>query len=142
MICPKCHSQMQEQEILTQSGEVFIDKCERCSGIWFDTGEAEKLKDEWTSVTLDDGDADIGKIYNEITSILCPRCNQQMKSVHDPRQSHIRYEICEEHGLFMDAGEFSDYREITLQEAFDHILELYKKGYKAPLTDPNDGQDQ
>jgi len=26
----------------------------------------------------------------------------------------------------MDAGEFSDYREVTLKEAFDHILDIYR----------------
>lgn len=122
---------MLEQEVLTQSGDVIIDKCERCSGIWFDSGEAEKLKDEWTSVTLDDGDKNIGKIYNEITSIDCPRCMKAMQSINDPKQHHIQYEVCREHGIFMDAGEFSDYREITLKEAFDHILDLYRSSNSA-----------
>ena len=118
---------MEEQKILTQSGEVHIDKCSRCSGLWFDLGEAEQLKDDWTSVFLDDGDAKIGKIYNEITQIDCPRCHAHMASVNDQHQKHIRYEVCRDHGVFMDAGEFSDYREITLKEAFDQILDLYKK---------------
>jgi uncharacterized protein len=125
--CPKCHSEMLEQKVLTQSGEVAIDKCERCSGLWFDSGEAEKLKDEWTSLSIDDGDANVGKIFNEITQIDCPRCLKPMVSMSDPKQPHIRYEVCKDHGVFMDAGEFSDYREITLKEAFDHILDLYRK---------------
>ena len=28
----------------------------------------------------------------------------------------------------MDAGEFTDFRELTLKEAFDHILDIYGKG--------------
>lgn len=126
MLCPKCHSKMLEQEVLTQSGDIIIDKCERCFGLWFDNGEAEKLKDEWTSISLDDGDKNIGKIYNEITSIDCPRCMKPMQSMNDPKQHHIQYEVCKEHGIFMDAGEFSDYREVTLKEAFDHILDIYR----------------
>ena len=118
---------MLEQKVLTQSGEVAIDKCERCSGLWFDSGEAENLKDEWTSLSIDDGDANVGKIFNEITQIDCPRCLKPMVSMSDPKQPHIRYEVCKDHGVFMDAGEFSDYREITLKEAFDHILDLYRK---------------
>jgi len=27
----------------------------------------------------------------------------------------------------MDAGEFNDYRELTMKEAFDHILNIYEK---------------
>ena len=118
---------MLEQKVLTQSGEVVIDKCERCAGLWFDSGEAEKLKDEWTSLSIDDGDANVGKIFNEITQIDCPRCLKPMVSMSDPKQPHIRYEVCKDHGVFMDAGEFSDYREMTLKEAFDHILDLYRK---------------
>ena len=126
---------MQEHKVLTQSGEVIVDKCERCAGIWFDLGEAEKLKDEWTSVTLDDGDVNVGKIYNEITNIDCPRCMKAMASVNDPMQTHIQYEVCAEHGVFMDAGEFSDFREITLKEAFDHILDIYKRSNNSPPED-------
>ncbi len=138
MRCPKCHAEMQEHKVLTQSGEVAIDKCERCAGLWFDLGEAEKLKDEWTSVALDDGDENIGKIYNEITNIDCPRCMKPMASVNDPKQAHIQYEICEEHGVFMDAGEFSDFREITLKEAFDHILDIYRSSNKSGSSDAGD----
>ena len=106
---------MLEQKVLTQSGEVVIDKCERCAGLWFDSGEAEKLKDEWTSLSIDDGDASVGRIFNEITQIDCPRCLNTMVSMSDPKQPHIRYEVCKDHGVFMDAGEFSDYREMTLK---------------------------
>lgn len=129
MRCPKCHADMLEQKVITKSGEVTIDKCSRCAGLWFDVGETETLKDEWVSVTLDDGDADIGKIYNEITDIDCPRCLAPMQSVNDPHQPHIRYEVCKQHGVFMDAGEFSDFREITLKEAFDQVLALYQENH-------------
>jgi len=133
--CPKCHSEMLEQKVLTQSGEVVIDKCERCAGLWFDSGEAEKLKDEWTSLSIDDGDASVGRIFNEITQIDCPRCLNTMVSMSDPKQPHIRYEVCKDHGVFMDAGEFSDYREMTLKEAFDHILDLYRKDSRPTQDD-------
>jgi len=76
----------------------MIDKCERCAGLWFDQGEAVKVKDERNSVTLDDGDAYLGQIYNEITKIDCPRCDKTMESVNDPKQPHIQYEVCQEHG--------------------------------------------
>jgi len=135
--CPKCQGEMLEEEVLTQSGEVIIDKCQRCSGIWFDHGEAEKLKDEWTSISLDDGDKNIGKIYNEITNIDCPRCLKPMQSRNDPKQQHIQYEVCSEHGVFMDAGEFTDYREVTLKEAFDHILDIYRSNNQ-PSEKSND----
>lgn len=127
MNCPKCHGKFAEQIFLTQSGEVVIDKCTRCSGIWFDKGEAEMFKNDWTSVSVDDGDRTLGMIYNEIKQINCPSCQQRMKSVTDPRQAHIQYELCPDHGFFMDAGEFSDFHELTMKEAFDYILDSYRK---------------
>jgi hypothetical protein len=54
---------------------------------------AEKLRDYWTSVSVDDGDEFLGMISSEIRNIECPRCQQPMKSVKDPKQSHILYEI-------------------------------------------------
>ncbi len=135
MKCPKCFGTLTEQSILTQSGEVIIDKCDRCAGIWFDKGEAEELKDDWTSVSLDDGDEMLGKIYNEIKNIDCPRCLQPMKSINDPKQKHIQYEVCPEYGIFMDAGEFSDFRELTMKEAFSHILDTYRQNKESRQDD-------
>jgi Zn-finger nucleic acid-binding protein len=129
MKCPKCHGELAEQTFLTQSGEVVIDKCKRCAGIWFDKGEAELLRDDWTSVSVDDGDQFLGMIYNEIRNIDCPRCQQPMKSINDPKQTHILYEICPERGFFMDAGEFSDFRKLSVKEAFDYILDMYRKDH-------------
>ncbi len=129
MKCPKCNGELAEQTFLTQSGEVVIDKCKRCAGIWFDKGEAELLRDDWTSVSVDDGDQFLGMIYNEIRNIDCPRCQQPMKSINDPKQTHILYEICSEHGFFMDAGEFSDFRKLSVKEAFDYILDMYRKDH-------------
>ena len=60
MKCPKCQGEFEEQTFLTQSGEVVIDKCKRCAGIWFDKGAAEHLKGNWTSVSVDDGDQTLG----------------------------------------------------------------------------------
>jgi Zn-finger nucleic acid-binding protein len=127
MKCPKCQGEFEEQTLLTQSGEVVINKCKRCAGIWFDKGAAELLKDNWTSVSVDDGDQTLGMIYNEIRNIDCPRCHKPMEAVTDPTQSHINYEVCPDHGFFMDAGEFSDFRELTMKEAFDCILAIYRK---------------
>ena len=56
MECPKCQSAMAEHTLSTLSGGVTVDKCSACSGIWFDLGEAELLKEKWMSDHIDDGD--------------------------------------------------------------------------------------
>ena len=29
-----------------------------------------------------------------------------MKKLNDPKQKHLEYEGCEEHGIFLDAGDY------------------------------------
>ena len=113
MNCPKCSGVMEEKNLRTLQGLVTYDQCSGCQGLWFDTGEAEKLKDTWRPDFIDTGDADSGKEFNEIRDVNCPRCDKQMEKVVDPKQIHIQLEACPEHGVFMDAGEFRDYKNET-----------------------------
>jgi hypothetical protein len=39
-----------------------------------------------------------------------------------PDQPHIWYEVCRDHGMFMDAGEFTDYKNETLADWFRSLL--------------------
>tara|TARA_R110000772_G_scaffold15931_12_gene45776 strand:+ start:976 stop:1332 length:357 start_codon:yes stop_codon:yes gene_type:complete len=113
---------MKAHSVVTLEGTVTIDKCQYCSGIWFDSGEAEILKKDWMSEFLDSGNLKSGKYYNEIDDINCPRCNKKMTVKQDPEQPHIRYETCDEHGVFMDAGEFTDYKHETLVDFFMKMI--------------------
>jgi len=126
MDCPKCNGEMQEHATTTLQGAVTIDKCTQCGGIWFDKGEAEILKGDWMSDFLDSGDPMVGKEHNANTEVNCPRCGNTMDSVNDPDQQHIQYEVCEEHGMFMDAGEFADYKNETLVETLAKFVNKAK----------------
>ena len=116
--CPKCGHGMEE----VTYGQVTIDRCTNCQGLWFDTGEAEALKDRWMGEALDTGDPDIGKKWNEVEDVSCPRCGDVMEKTSDPTQIHIWYEICPKHGMFFDAGEFTDYKYETLIDKFRGLI--------------------
>jgi len=75
---------------------------------------------------LDSGDPMVGKEHNANTEVNCPRCGNTMDSVNDPDQQHIQYEVCEEHGMFMDAGEFADYKNETLVETLAKFVNKAK----------------
>jgi len=122
MECPKCNAAMNEITVDTLGGEVVIDQCTSCKGLWFDNGEAEQLKSSWMSDFLDSGDPRIGKTYNRVRDIQCPRCSKTMKKVNDAKQTHLQYEVCPEHGMFMDAGEFTDYKHETLLDIFKGVI--------------------
>lgn len=130
MDCPKCNGQMLEHEVRTLEAKVVIDRCEQCSGIWFDHGEAELLKDDWMTEFLDSGDPMVGKSHNAQTNVKCPRCNTEMETKSDPKQSHIHYEVCEEHGIYMDAGEFTDYKYETVMDIFRDLISATLKKSK------------
>ena len=115
MECPKCHSEMEE---VTYGRGLVIDRCTNCKGIWFDTGEAEALKDKWMSEFIDSGAHGIARKSTEIVDIDCPRCGKRMSKVSVGKQPHIWYEACNEHGVYLDAGEFTDYKYETIIDKF------------------------
>ncbi len=105
MRCPKCRADM--EQIDYEGTE--IDRCTICSGIWFDVGEIDILKDKKAATAIDTGDVETGKRSNTIDSYQCPRCSGAMVRVVDPKQTHIWYETCSScHGSYLDAGELRD----------------------------------
>ena len=122
--CPKCGHGMDE---ISYGGDLLIDRCTHCQGIWFDHGEASLLNSKWMGEALDTGAASEGKKWDEVDDIPCPRCGRQMENVSDPKQPHIWYEVCEEHGMFMDAGEFTDLKNETLGDWFKGLLKGVRK---------------
>ena len=132
MQCPKCNSPMKEIKIEILHGSVVVDKCENCQGLWFDQGEAEALKGRWMADFLDSGDPEVGKSYDAVRNISCPRCSKPMKHMTDPNQPHLRFEvcdkeICDKHCMFMDAGEFTDFKHETPLDIFRGLIALVKK---------------
>lgn len=117
--CPKCGHGMLE---ITYGGDLVIDRCSHCQGLWFDHGEAEILKSKWMGDALDIGSRAKGKQWDTVDDIACPRCGKDMEKASDPDQPHIWYEVCLDHGMFMDAGEFRDYKNETLLDWFRSLV--------------------
>ena len=115
MKCPKCNGELAASKF----GDVEIDRCRNCKGLWFDAAEHEELKRREGSQAIDTGAA--GKAV-EGGSKLCPRCSVKMIDMVVAAQPHIKYESCGVcHGVFFDAGEFLDFREETLGETMRAI---------------------
>ena len=112
--CPKCEHGMEE---ITHD-DIAIDRCTNCQGLWFDTDEAHELKLRHGSEAVDTGDKSEGWKYDSRTNVNCPHCGKLMDLSYDPKQIHIWYEVCEDHGMFMDAGEFTDFKNETQLDWF------------------------
>ena len=116
--CPKCGHGMEEVSL----EGITIDRCSNCVGLWFDGEEASDLKSVDDSESLDTGDPQVGWKYDSVAEINCPRCGRLMDKSSDPKQIHIWYEVCEDHGIFFDAGEFTDYKYETLMDKFRGLI--------------------
>jgi PAT family beta-lactamase induction signal transducer AmpG len=124
MRCPKCRADMEQVDF--EGTE--IDRCETCSGIWFDAGEIELMQSKEAAASLDTGDASIGKAHNTNDQYPCPRCSGAMVRVVDSKQTHIWYETCSScSGSFLDAGELRDLATVSISDFFKGLATPERK---------------
>ncbi len=116
--CPKCQHGMEE----VTHQEVTIDRCTNCQGLWFDDDEAHQLKSIEGSEALDSGDPTEGWKYDSRAHVNCPHCGKLMNQSFDEKQKHIWFEVCVDHGLFMDAGEFTDFKTEDMLDWFRSLI--------------------
>ena len=84
-------------------------------------------KDQWRSEYVDSGETEIGSKFNKVRDINCPHCGKLMEKLTDPKQSHLEFEACAEHGIFMDAGEFTDFKYETVLDKFRALAAAIKR---------------
>jgi uncharacterized protein len=124
MDCPKCGAAME----LVKVEDVEIDRCGGCGGMWFDLLEHEHLKAIAGSEQVDSGAPGRGQKQDQIRKANCPRCKTPMIGMVFAEQTHIHYEMCSVcHGVYLDAGEFADFKHLTLGERVKHALGLFKQ---------------
>ncbi len=124
MNCPKCNSPMHKVSV----DEYEVDCCGQCDGIWFDLREHDHLKDiRGSEDRIDTGDPEKGKQMNAIRDINCPRCTAKLIKIAMPDQPHIQYEQCATcGGAFFDAGEFTDWKHLSVGEKVKRIVKPFK----------------
>jgi Zn-finger nucleic acid-binding protein len=117
--CPKCAAEMQTVEY----EGVQVDRCTGCKGIWFDILEHEDLKSISGSESIDIGSVEMGKLQDGNNRINCPVCKVPMIRMVVSAQPHINYEACTVcYGIYLDAGEFTDFREETFLESWNSVF--------------------
>ena len=126
MECPKCMNTMVPIEYGT---EIKVLRCTGCRGLFCKRQALEQMRDEWLIDTvLDTGSATDGAKYNEIKDIPCPGCNSTMDHVQDNEQAHITLDICPDcDGVFLDAGELTDMKTVTLMDHVRRLLTMLGK---------------
>lgn len=119
MQCPKCGAQMKT----VMYGDIYVERCVGCKGLWFDMLEHEHMAAIEGSESIDIGSKELGKRFSEMGDIDCPKCSSPMLRMVDAQQPHIWYEGCPScYGVYFDAGEFRDYKEITIMDFFRDLF--------------------
>ncbi|MBP8287578.1 MAG: zf-TFIIB domain-containing protein [Rhodoferax sp.] len=108
--CPSCHSAMTPQRLASVAGgEVELDLCFACRGIWFDPLENLKLTPA-ALVTLfrllhDHRNDAVSPLAHRLT---CPRCRKPLGQGFDVVKSgrYITYRCTQRHGRFSTFASF------------------------------------
>jgi Zn-finger nucleic acid-binding protein len=126
MDCPKCRKPMETVEFGTN---IKVQRCTGCGGLFCKWQTLRQLRDEWLADTvLDKGSAALGAKQNEMLDIRCPECGTTMDHVKDQQQKHITLDSCTNcDGVFLDAGELTDMKSLTLMDHVRRLLSLLGK---------------
>lgn len=123
MNCPKCHSKFET----ISYGEIQVERCLGCQGLWFDMLEKEDLIKIEGSEAIDIGNDQVGEEYDDHRKIKCPHCMVEMIPMVDKDQHHIKYESCQNcFGTFFDAGEFRELKENSVIKRFFDMLKTLR----------------
>src|SRR5262245_3070792 len=90
MKCPKCISPMAKVVF----SRIEVNRCTDCQGIWFDEFEKDDLLKMKNSERIDIGNAKVGREFDRVDCILCPRCDSRMIRLAALTQPHIHFEHC------------------------------------------------
>jgi Zn-finger nucleic acid-binding protein len=110
-ICPRCHIPM--LAINLRLGEKFyIERCERCLGLFFDPNELEALLDKTVTNVHEIDRQRLDEIQNvkrsseyPLSYIDCPVCGKLMNRINFGSRSGVIVDKCRDHGLWLDGGE-------------------------------------
>ena len=109
--CPDCGIPLQTID-LQVDGRFYIERCEKCLGLFFDPGELEAL--------LDKSVANVFSIdWKRIDSLVrtrrldqepvayrrCPVCREWMHRFNFGSRSGVVVDQCKPHGVWLDSGE-------------------------------------
>jgi Zn-finger nucleic acid-binding protein len=121
MDCPKCGTRMEAVEFGTN---IKVIRCTGCYGIFCKWQTLRQLRDEWLSDSvLDKGSPALGAKHNAMGNIDCPDCGAEMARVRDSEQAHITLDSCSQcEGVFLDAGELTDMKSLTLMDLVRRLL--------------------
>jgi len=113
-ICPSCSKPMKTID-LKIDGKFYIERCEKCMGIFFDPGELEALLEKKVTNVftidhqrLEELKVDFYKNRSPIQYRKCPVCREVMQRLNYEEYSGVIIDRCRNHGVWLDGGELKN----------------------------------
>ena len=127
MHCPMCHEAMKALKI----GDVQIDECRQCRGIWFDKGELAEAKDEvdpdlrWLDFGIWKQEA---RFHINDGPLKCPRCQKNAMREINFQGPDVDFRFCPFcEGIWLNAGDFKKILDALSEEAESKSVSEYIK---------------
>lgn len=115
MNCPRCQNQLKT----VVHGDLELDECPECAGIWFDQGEFGRAKAA-AAPDLQWLDFDFWKQPERFRlsarPTQCPRCNAELFALNYEKTG-VEVDVCNQcHGVWLDDGELEKILEALNRE--------------------------
>lgn len=102
-VCPECERRM----AMVRVGDVKVDACLRCEGVFFDPGELKSLTGLQRDVPGD-------RLASRPSGRLCPACREAMTEQVFLRPYNLLVDRCPRgHGVYLEKGELKRAFELT-----------------------------
>jgi Zn-finger nucleic acid-binding protein len=121
--CPRCDAALVGQLV----GDVLVDMCEACNGVFIDTAALERILTERRQAravailgrvpraTFEPIDPAAGRVY-----VKCPVCATTMNRRGFARGAGVVVDVCTPHGTWFDAGELPKVIEFAMQGGLEN----------------------
>lgn len=139
MDCPRCAVPLNP----LSAGDIEVDECPQCKGVWFDQDELRQAKD-LADPGLNWYDFEIWKYADRFklvpNPLQCPRCNTEMFAMNYDA-TEVEIDVCNQcRGVWLDGGEFEKIidalnRELTTAKISDYVRASLREG-KQVITGP------
>jgi Zn-finger nucleic acid-binding protein len=108
MPCPRCEHPLRARLV----GDVVIDECERCLGVFLDTVAVQRVIEDRAHVRAEAllGAVPKAEVHatlrpGEKMYLKCPTCHTIMNRTQFAHGAGIIVDVCKGHGTFFDSGE-------------------------------------
>jgi Zn-finger nucleic acid-binding protein len=141
MKCPQCEKPMQHSTV----GEIILNECQQCRGMWFDQGKLSGVKDEiipdlgWLDI---DGWKEELDLYANPDPMRCPKCQDAAMTTLRDQQSRVEINVCVQcRGSWLATGQFLLMVNALLEEADQKSAPEYARILLTQARDMLSGSD-